>query len=67
MVKLKQGWGFPLNIRKAHFFTEGEIISICGRLMFAGERFDDKHDSPDNCAKCKRLRAGLIAQGKITG
>jgi hypothetical protein len=53
------GWGFPLNSRKAHFFTAGEIISVCGRMMYSGERQDDNHNSPDNCAECRRRQAKL--------
>jgi len=56
MSDLKQGWGFPINSRKAHYFKEHEIISICGKMMYSGERFDDKHDSPDNCAACMKRR-----------
>jgi len=61
MTDLKRGWGFPGNSRKAHYFLAGEMISICGRMMFAGERFDDKHESPDNCAECKRRRENAVA------
>lgn len=65
MSNLKQGWGWPFNSRRAHFFEEGEIISICGKMMFAGERTDNNHDSQDNCAECKRKRLKAIEKGKI--
>lgn len=53
----KQGWWWPLNSRKAHYMVEGR--SLCGRWMCFGtpsELDDDKHDSPDNCAECRRRR-----------
>lgn len=65
MAELIEGWGFPMNSKKAHFFLKGESISICGRMMYTGERENDKHDSPDNCAECKRRRERLIKKGKL--
>jgi hypothetical protein len=59
MPNLPQGWGFPLNSRKAHYFLAGQIISICNKMMYGGEREDDKHDHADNCAQCKRLHGKL--------
>lgn len=53
------GWGYPLNSRKAHYFTTGEIISICRKMMYSGPRQDDNHNSPDNCAECKRKQKKL--------
>lgn len=53
----KQGWAFPLCSRKAHYFPKDESISLCGKVMFTGgEREDSSHKSPDNCAKCMKLR-----------
>lgn len=52
--KLPAGWALPSNLRKWHYFSAGEMRSLCQSVFFGGERFDDKHDSPDNCAQCKR-------------
>jgi hypothetical protein len=54
-----QGWGWPGNSRKAHYFPFGETRSLCGRWVFSGHLSDDYHDSPDNCTECKRKRAKL--------
>lgn len=51
-----QGWGFPLNSRKAHYFKAGSATSICRKWLYFGDRQDDKHASPDNCVECKRRR-----------
>ena len=59
MSELNQGWGFPDNSRRAHYFLEGQSISLCGRWVWFGERFDDKHDHHLNCAACKKKRAAL--------
>lgn len=56
MGDLGQGWAWPLNSRKAHWFAAGSATSICGRWMFFGRREDTKHNSPDNCRECVRRR-----------
>jgi len=53
--KQKKGWGFPLNSRKAHYFDD-DAFSMCGKWMFTGSLFDDKHSHPDNCVICMRKR-----------
>ena len=50
----QQGWGYPFHAKKAHYFKSGETTSLCGGMVFTGDRFDDNHNSPDNCAVCKR-------------
>lgn len=51
-----RGWAFPNGARKAHYFIG--TLSLCRRYgLYFGPLYDDKHDSPDNCVKCKRLRA----------
>ena len=60
MSALSRGWRFPLNSRKAHYFLDGESISLCRKWMYTGESEDTNHDSPDNCAECRRRRARLI-------
>ncbi len=59
MAKLNQGWGIPGRAKKAHYFKEGESISICGRWMYTGEREEDFDQSPDDCAQCTRKVARL--------
>lgn len=49
-----EGWGWPANSKKAHYFLEGSIRSLCGKWAFTGERESGKDESPDNCAECKR-------------
>lgn len=50
---VKAGWGYPLQANKGHYFKEGEAISICGRWMYTGERFEEKEAS-FHCATCKK-------------
>lgn len=49
-----EGWGFPGNSKKAHYFREGEIKSLCNKWIFTGERESGNDSSVDNCAECKR-------------
>jgi hypothetical protein len=60
-AKNSRGWAFPTaNARKAHFFIESR--SLCGKFAYWGEEIeDDKHESADNCAACKRKREKLTA------
>lgn len=53
-ARFPAGWGWPGNSRKAHYFEKGETVSICSRMMYAGERETGANQSPDNCAECKR-------------
>lgn len=59
--ELREGWGWPGNARKAHFFAEGQTRCLCGKWGFYfGPRGNTRHDSPDNCAECNRLRRSRI-------
>lgn len=49
-----EGWGWPGNSKKAHYFREGSISSICGKWAYTGERESGNDSSLDNCADCKR-------------
>ena len=51
-VKVREGWGWPLSSRKAHYFVDGS--SLCGRWMFFGSLEQGNDNSPDNCAPCKK-------------
>jgi len=52
-----QGWFWPFNSKKAHYFAEPDNKrSLCGRWMRLGgpEQLEDNgHTSPDNCALCQ--------------
>ncbi|MCW8128938.1 MAG: hypothetical protein KIS92_01010 [Planctomycetota bacterium] len=50
-----EGWFFPINSRKAHFFRNGR--SLCGKWGYLGDKFDsDDLASPDDCTQCKKKR-----------
>lgn len=51
-VKTLEGWGFPLNSKKAHYFIEGR--SLCGKWFFMGELEEGNDESSDNCTACKK-------------
>ena len=53
----KEGWGWPANTRKAHYFVESR--SLCGRWLFFGELENFSHNSPSNCLPCRRKREKL--------
>ena len=58
----EEGWGFPSNSRKAHYFVG--VRSLCGRWLFFGSLELGNDDSPDNCLACRRKlkkRRRLIA------
>jgi hypothetical protein len=48
------------NSRKAHYFIDGR--ALCGKFMYLGSSYEDHtHESPDNCAACRRKREKLCA------
>lgn len=51
-AKRGEGWGWPLNSMKAHWFDGAR--SLCGRWMFFGECEPDKFKSTDDCKECRR-------------
>lgn len=53
---LPAGWGFPGNSRKAHYFPEDSLTSLCGKWGFYGGRreTDNGNASPDDCVVCRR-------------
>lgn len=65
MSNLQEGWGFPLNSRKAHYFVEGECISICGKMMYSGDREIGNNASPDNCMECRRRLEKLVNKRRL--
>ncbi len=48
----KEGWGWPSNARKAHYFVDNR--SLCGRWLFFGELENFNHESSFNCLACRR-------------
>jgi len=54
----KAGWAYPYGSRKAHYFPAGSSESLCRRYSFGFDilRDEGNDESPDNCAKCKRLK-----------
>ena len=49
---LKEGWGFPLNSRKAHYFLDSR--SLCMRWLFFGKLEPADKSSPDDCKTCTK-------------
>jgi hypothetical protein len=62
--RLGVGWAWPENSRKAHYFEQGSMTSLCHRWMFGGVRENDRHDNQDNCAECKRLYKRKIVKSQ---
>jgi len=56
----RKGWGFPLKLKKAHYFIDGR--SLCGKWMFFGNLEDSNDESPDNCTACKKALQKLRAK-----
>ncbi|MBA7529732.1 hypothetical protein ES705_21931 [subsurface metagenome] len=51
--EIKEGWGFPAESRKAHYFVDS--MSLCRRWGFySGPLEQGNDDSPDNCAACAK-------------
>lgn len=48
-----EGWGFPANSQKAHYFIDKK--SLCNKWMFFGELEQGNDDGPDNCTACKKI------------
>ena len=62
--KLGAGWSHPPNSRKWHYWPEDDIISLCRKWMFAGERTPDEEcfaGDPVECAQCRRKLTKLKA------
>lgn len=53
------GWGWPTNSRKAHYFM-GDTISVCRKWMYGGAlESETGKRSPDDCARCVEAVANL--------
>jgi hypothetical protein len=54
------GWGWPGAAKKAHYFADGGIISLCRRWMYRGPlTVNQEGASPDDCVACTRELAKL--------
>ncbi len=55
--KVPEGWAWPLNARKAHYFVGRK--SLCGKWIFFGRlQDDDGKDGPMDCKACTRKLRG---------
>lgn len=57
-----EGWWWPLNARKAHYMVSAR--SLCGKwgTFLNPDYAQGNDDSPDNCARCRRLLAKRKAE-----
>lgn len=61
-----EGWGWPENSKKAHFFRKG--TSLCNRWFFLGsllESSDQVDEHPSNCSTCQKKRLSEVAKKGI--
>jgi len=60
---MSEGWAWPLNSRKAHYFEEGR--SLCGRWMFFGSQDQPEglgeQPGKDDCVVCWRKAKQRVA------
>ena len=63
-IQDKEGWGYPLNSRKAHYFNSNR--SLCGKwgCLNSMPLENNDHDHSDNCMGCRRKRDKLEADAK---
>lgn len=52
MDDLKEGWGWPLNSKKAHYFQDAR--ALCGKWLYTGRLELGNNASLDNCMACRR-------------
>ncbi len=57
--RLSEGWGWPLAAKKAHYYKEGDAVSLCGRWAYSGPRTNEVKSSPDDCKDCTRRVVAL--------
>lgn len=60
---LTEGWGWPGNSKKAHYFTP-DRRALCGRWAFSGELSRDGYLHGDQCVACRNRRPKHIAPPK---
>ena len=49
-----EGWGWPGNSKKAHYFEKNHNLSLCGKWLYMGPREQGNDGSTDNCTSCRR-------------
>ena len=59
---IDEGWGFPLNSHKAHYFVGP--VSLCSKWMFVGKLEPAGKKSPDDCKVCTRKLAERMEKVK---
>lgn len=53
MSSRDEGWAWPPNCRKAHYFINNR--SLCGKWSFFGRKMlDNGKDSSNDCKACSR-------------
>ena len=52
MTEREEGWGWPYDSKKAHYFVE--TLSLCRRWTYDGFIEKGNDDSPDNCKVCQK-------------
>jgi len=64
MEELNEGWGYPINSRKAHYFVD--TMSLCRQYGFyRADLAQGDDNSPDTCLKCMKIKAKRDAQLSI--
>jgi hypothetical protein len=60
--KIEEGWGWPGNSVKAHFFVGSR--SLCGKWLFMGElTADTGGETHDDCKACAKKMVARRGQG----
>lgn len=54
------GWGYPLMAKKGHYYSKGQSVSLCGKWLFTGERYQEGPNTGLHCAACtKKLKGSM--------
>lgn len=63
MTNQNEGWGWPMEAKKAHYFRGP--FSLCRNWMFAGKVEQGNDNSPDNCKACQKKLAQEKKDGRV--
>jgi len=63
MGHLTEGYGWPSNSQKGHWFRDGR--SLCGKWMYLGILTEAHGDAPDICTACKKILEREKARQKL--
>lgn len=59
-----EGWAWPSNSRKAHYFVGGRSLCAKWRWLHKGGLDDTPYTGPDDCKECvRKLNKRRYAQG----